>query len=404
MHTRRAFLSAVTAAGGLRFASWAEEIPRDLRITRIVGFDLVCRRAKVAGKNARLDVHGDRAVDRMVRIFTNTGVEGLGNCRADSTALAKLLGKNPAEFFVRPQKRMAAPLGAGTMPLWDLVGKLLKRPAYGLFFQDNRTIPDSRLVSIYDGSIYFADLLPQYADRFEDRFKQEIDMGLAVGHRAFKVKIGRGHRWMPPEEGYERDLQVLRAIRRHAGADIVIGVDANNGYDLARAKRMLSDLPEFGFAFVEELFPETIDECLALKRFIAEHQLPTLLADGETQSRLEAFRPFIAARAIDVLQGDMNHFGFEGILTKAEWARPQGILIAPHNWGSLVGFYMQLHLGLAISNFYLAEHDPLASDVLVAEGYTIRDGKIHVPEAPGFGLGVDPAQFANAPIRFDLKA
>ena len=41
-------------------------------------------------------------------------------------------------------------------------------------------------------------------------------------------------------------------------------------------------------------------------------------------------------------------------------------MVAPHNWGSLVGYYMQLHVGRAIENFYRAEHDPL-SPALFAE-------------------------------------
>ena len=81
----------------------------------------------------------------------------------------------------------------------------------------------------------------------------------------------------------------------------------------------------------------------------------------------------------------MNHFGFEGILTEAEWAQPAGIQIAPHNWGSLIGFYMQLHVGRAIPNLYMAEHDPLSTDVLIADGYEIKDGTCSVPEVPASG-------------------
>ena len=69
-------------------------------------------------------------------------------------------------------------------------------------------------------------------------------------------------------------------------------------------------------------------------------------------------------------------------------ARPRGILIAPHNWGSLLGFYLQLHVGMAVPNFYRAENDPLTTDVLIAEGYRIRDGLCSVPDAPGFGHGL----------------
>jgi L-alanine-DL-glutamate epimerase-like enolase superfamily enzyme len=199
-------------------------------------------------------------------------------------------------------------------------------------------------------------------------------------------------------------VAVLRTIRQHAGEDVLIGVDANNGYGPERTRRLLTDLADFNFAFVEEMFPEQVDDCLALKRFIAEHGWKTLLADGETQHALEPFKPLIEAKAVDVLQGDMNHFGIEGILTEASWGREQGILVAPHNWGSLIGYYMQLHVGRAISNFYRAENDPLDTDVLIAEGYAIEDGSSSVPAAPGFGLAIDASKFASGVrIHFDLK-
>ena len=110
----------------------ADHLPRDLRITRIVGFDLITKRSKLAGKNSRLDVHGDQSRDRMVRLFTNTGVEGLGNCRAGEQALAQLLGKGPSTWYDPARRQMTCPLESQTMPLWDLAGKLLKTPVYRL--------------------------------------------------------------------------------------------------------------------------------------------------------------------------------------------------------------------------------------------------------------------------------
>jgi L-alanine-DL-glutamate epimerase-like enolase superfamily enzyme len=149
------------------------------------------------------------------------------------------------------------------------------------------------------------------------------------------------------------------------------------------------------------MFPEHIETYLELKRFIRRHNWKTLIADGETQRKLDAYKPFIKARAIDIFQGDMNRFGFEGILTEADWCRPQGLRVAPHNWGSLVGYYMQLHVGRAITNFYRAEHDPLSNEVLIAEGYKIQNGLASVPEAPGFGLKIDEDKFSmKARVKF----
>jgi L-alanine-DL-glutamate epimerase-like enolase superfamily enzyme len=399
MH-RREFL--LTAAAGLVLsrAVRADELPSDLRVTRVTGFDVVSQRSKVAGKNARLDVHGDKATDRMLRIETNAGVTGIGNCGVNEENARKLLGRDPFELYREDENRMTGPLGAGTMPLWDLLGKVREQPIYELL--GGRGV---ERVPVYDGSIYFADLLPQYADRWEDRFREEIDMGLALGHRAFKVKLGRGNKWMAREEGDARDEAVLRVIREHAGPDVLIGVDANNGYDRAGAQRLFERIGELEIAFAEEMFEETVEDCLAFKAFFREQGLKTLVADGETQGDLEVFKPFIEAEAIEVYQADMNRFGFEGILTEAAWCEPKSLRIAPHNWGSLVGYYMQLHVGRAVPNFYRAEHDPLTNDVLVGEGFTIEEGVATLPDAPGAGIALDEDAFAReAKIRFEAAA
>jgi len=397
---RRDFLKAAGGAVLMPAWAWAADIPPDIKVTRIVAFDLLSTRPKLVGKNSRRGIHGRQATDRMVRLFTNAGIEGIGNCRASKEALAQLLGKNPFDFYRRAERRFNGPLGAGTMPLWDIAGKVLGRAVYELLGGAG-----PKKVPVYDGSIYFSDLLEQYSTSWRDRFREEIDIGLAAGHRAFKVKIGRGAKWMPSAEGYARDVEVLRVIRKHAGAKILIGVDANNGYDPASTRKLLAEAGDLNLAFVEEMFPEDVEQYLSLKDFLQAHGLETLIADGETQGNLDAYKPFIEARAIDVFQGDMRRFGFEGILTEAAWCKPKGLRVAPHNWGSLVGFYMQLHVGRAITNFYRAEHDPLSNPVLIADGYKIREGYARVPDAPGFGLRINEKKFASdARIRFDLRA
>ena len=397
---RRQFLATSLSTPLLAQVLHAAEIPADLKITRAIGFQVTSQRNKVAGKNARLDVHGDRSVDRLVRLFTNQDIDGLGICRASEQDVAQLLGKNPLAFYQEKNRAMSGPLRAGTMPLWDLAGKILQKPVYQLLGGRGPEQP-----ATYDASIYFADLLPQYADHWQDRFRAEIDMGLKLGHQAFKIKIGRGGKWMPRAEGDARDVEVIRLIRQHAGPDVRLMVDANNGYDLAGSKKFLDQVGGLNLFFVEEMFPETVDECLSYKEHIKSNGWKTLLADGETQHELPAYKPFIEARAIDVFQGDMNHFGIEGLLTEAGWAAEQQLAIAPHNWGSLVGYFMETHLARGISNCLFAEHDPLTSQVIRSDGYSIRDGRSIVPSTPGFGLAIDEDKFASeAKVLFDLKA
>jgi L-alanine-DL-glutamate epimerase-like enolase superfamily enzyme len=209
---------------------------------------------------------------------------------------------------------------------------------------------------------------------------------------------------MNREAGDARDVKVVRMIRKHAGNDVHLGVDANNGYDLVIAKRFLERVGDVRLDFIEEPFPEQVGPCLELKEFIAERGWKTMLADGEGQDDVEAYRPFVEAKALDMLQGDMYGLGIEGILAEAAMAEPQGILVAPHNWSSLLSLFMQVHIGLVVPNFYRAEVDPVQSDILIYDGYQIKDGCCSVPDAPGFGLAIDENKFGRVRVNSDLRA
>src|SRR2546429_7200636 len=119
--TRRSFLAATTSLAFAPFAL-AADAPRDIKVTRVTAFDLITRRKKFIGKNARLDDHGDSSRDRLVILQASDGSQGFGCCRADAKTLAALLGQAPA----------TEGLGVHTMPAWDLLGKILKKPVYRL--------------------------------------------------------------------------------------------------------------------------------------------------------------------------------------------------------------------------------------------------------------------------------
>src|SRR5690606_24772082 len=118
----------------------------------------------------------------------------------------RLIGRDPLDFW-RPGTGIESPLGRGDAPLIDLIGRFLDKPAWLLFggFGPER-------VPAYDGSIYFADLIPEHASRPIERIFEEVDHALARGHRGFKVKVGRGAKWMEREAGFARDVEVVRAI------------------------------------------------------------------------------------------------------------------------------------------------------------------------------------------------
>jgi L-alanine-DL-glutamate epimerase-like enolase superfamily enzyme len=156
---------------------------------------------------------------------------------------------------------------------------------------------------------------------------------------------------------------------------------------------------------MEEMFPEQVEQCLEFKNFIKSHNWKTLVADGEGGREINFYRPFVEAQAIDICQADMRRFGIDGIMDIAAMCEDKNVLIAPHNWGSLIGYYMQLHIGRAIKNFYRAEHDPVSTDAIIADGYSIKNGYASVPAKPGFGLKINEEKFASdIKLRFDLKS
>ena len=113
---------------------------------------------------------------------------------------------------------------------------------------------------------------------------------------------------MEQEAGFRRDVEVVRAIRKLVGKDVKLMVDANNGFDLDGTMRWLDAVGDDLF-FVEEMFPEVVEQDLKLKEYLKAKGWKTLVADGESAREVEHFDPYIKAGALDVLQPDIRAFG-----------------------------------------------------------------------------------------------
>lgn len=385
--TRRDFLHyaglGMAAAGLGGGAAWADERDelRRFRITEISGFRHVCPRPKFIGKNSHLDDHGDTTAEHCLRIVTDQGIEGVGVGNITPEVARSLVGTTLDRLW-EPRRGAIGPIGRADHALFDLVGRALGVPAWRMMGGRGPA-----RVPIYDGSIYFADLIPEHASRGVARILDEVDEGLERGQRAFKIKVGRGYKWMPKTEGFDRDVEVVRAVRSHVGDDVELMVDSNNGYDPAEALHFL-DAIETELTFAEEMFPEDVDADLRFKEAIRDRGLKTLVADGESVGEFRDFDPYLEADALDVVQPDIRGLGLS-----LEWrlARRIEVLgssarLAPHNWGSHLGVYMQAVLARGIPNFFMAEMDTSTSDLFDTSAFEFNDGYMTVPDVPGCGL------------------
>ena len=236
---------------------------------RIERIEVHSPRPRDIGFNARKGAHGTVVHDSVVRVHTASGAVGVGWSRLERAAAESLVGRRLGELFRLPDGSLAEGV-AIDLPLWDLAARLRGVPLYRLLGARG-----SRAVELYDGSIYIDDLDAGDAEA-QEIFREEVRTGHRYGYRNFKIKIGRGARWMPTAAGLERDVLVIHTVREAAGPDAKILVDANNGGTLNSTKDTLTACAGVGLYWFEEPFAED----------------PELNADLRSSSASAATRPW----------------------------------------------------------------------------------------------------------------
>ena len=402
--TRRTFLAAAAGAASIRRGR-----PAQARITAISLSTIQGNFHKFVAMNSQdNEPKGMGYTNVLVRIATDAGVEGvgvMGYTPPDSAFLRdvrSLLGADPEAAYEfrdgRVWGRSATFSGLLTRykhldgPLFDLIGKLRGVPCWQLLGESVR-----ETVEVYDGTLYFSDLW------FQDRGVQAVvDEALEAtgnGYVGVKLKIGRGHKWMRSEEGLDRDVEIIRAVRSAIGFDRKLLVDANNAYanDPSLAWRLLERTKDQRVDWLEEAFPDDVALYQELRAKMARHGIRTPIADGESIREVEEFRPFLEPHpVIDVMQMDIRTGGLLDCRTMADIGMPAGVRAVPHNWGAQVGLFMSLHLAKTHKNISGAEDDRSNCPALTASGYEFRDGAYTVSDEPGLGIAVNES-FYEAP-------
>ena len=98
----------------------------------------------------------------------------------------------------------------------------------------------------------------------------------------------------------------------------------------------------------------------------------------------------------------MNTTGYTRLMAVARACAGYGITVAPHNFGSKLGFYAQVHAGLATPNWEFSEVDDSAFPALRAEGFRLGHGRAWLTGMPGLGVTLDEAHL-DGPV-LDLRA
>jgi L-alanine-DL-glutamate epimerase-like enolase superfamily enzyme len=283
--------------------------------------------------------------------------------------------------------------------LLDIVGKLLSRPAAELLGKVVR-----REVPCYDGSIYMRDL-----DHAEGVLLEDTTNGLAAGHRAFKVKIGRGN-WLKDRRlGYQRDVRAIRVVHKALGGEGHVLADANNYYSVDESIGLLRDTARIGLYWAEEMFPEDApnhDDYRRLQACIRDNKLTTLLADGESGRGTGDLLTLLKEGTVQVSQPDIRTLGMFRFLDYAAEIEPFGATIGPHTWAKQLGVLETCLIGMVVPNFTMVEDCRLESNVVKLPHVRIRDGRMAIADAPGLGMVIDEVAYKKecAPHARTVKA
>jgi L-rhamnonate dehydratase len=353
-------------------------------IAKIQTGNLNGRRLRHAGSNARLGDHGVDVREPVVMVTLDDGTVGVGTGKIAPEQAQQLLG-TPLDRVLTLDQGVAEPFLALDFALWDALARQQGKPVYTLL---NPSLSGPFRVPCYDTSLYFDDLHLDDDTAAAVLVAENARQGYERGHRAFKIKVGRGALHMPLDAGTRRDIAIINAVREAVGPDCPVMIDANNGYNVNLVKQVLSAAADV--YWIEEPFHEDPVLYNHLRDWMDAEGLSVLLADGEGDAAPHLME-WAQIGILDVVQYDVRQYGFSRWLGFARDLDAWGAKSAPHNYGSAFGEYVSCHLAAAIENFTFVEWDQIDLDGLDASGYTLEDGHIHVPDAPGFGLTVDPS-------------
>lgn len=369
--------------GGPRASRMQDELAYHT-IQSVTFDDVRMQYPRFVGKNARLDVHGYGPRIGICTITTDKGARGWASLRGGrdhaQRLVPELVGKKISDVFhvnvgITDDRYLPFDIA-----LHDLAGVALNKPVYALL---GREKPFT--TKYYSGMIYFDDLEPSHAPGGIEKVLANCRYDYEYGYRQFKLKIGRGHRWMAQNEGLARDIEVTRRVAE-AFPDCEILVDGNNGFTVNEFTAYLEGIGNTPLFWIEEPFHETIADYRKLRDWMAKANVRSLLAEGEADPDPVLLDELMQQKLMDVHISDIEGLGFTNWRKLMPKLVQYGVQASPHAWGSLLKTYYTAHMAGGLGNTVTIEGVTSTSDDIDLSGYTIKDGNLIPPTAPGFGL------------------
>jgi L-alanine-DL-glutamate epimerase-like enolase superfamily enzyme len=351
----------------------------------------------------------------IVAIHTDQGVTGIGECDVNPW-MAKacieapgthtmglsirdtLMGADPFEIGALWQKLYLGTamngrrgvvihaMSAVDMALWDLCGKALGKPVHALLGGKPR-----------ESVTPYASLQPA-GHRFEEYRDALVESALkakSLGFKAVKSEVTMNgpyaHGGM--KESYDRHTEVVAAVRKALGPEMVLMVDVQYLWeDAATCLSVVKDWAEFDLYFLETpVWSDNVEEMAKLAA-----AAPMKIAFGEWLATRHEFRELMDIGKVQVAQPDVGRCGGIGeAKIVCDMAAERGRIIVPHCWKTGISISATAHLAFVTPHCAFIEylppqlcHERLRRE-LAQEELRLEKGVIPLPEKPGLGIEVD---------------
>lgn len=272
-----------------------------------------------------------------------------------------LVGKSISEVWDAMKEAQIDPpaMAALDMALWDLFGKQCGQPLFRLWGLPNRSVPTSVTIGLNPPEVT----------------RERVPLILeATGGKFLKIKLGS-------PEGIEYDQAHFEAAREAAKPfGVGLRVDANGGWSLLTAKKMLAWLAERGVAYVEQPLVEGAEE--ELPELFRGRPLPIFVDES---CRFSTSVPRLAGKADGVNLKLMKCGGPTEALRLVATARAHGLetmIGCMSEAGVAIG--VGAHLGSLFDHIDLDSHLNLNPDP--SEGLGFENGIVTPRDAPGHGV------------------
>lgn len=335
---------------------------------------------RLLGRNAIFEEHGYGRELLVREIVTDRGASGWGVCRLRPEQTPELTGRRLSELFDPAEGVIADEAVALDFALHDLAGAILGLPVHKMLgARGERDVP------VYGAATYMDDITPAFHPGGVAVVLEHCRQDWQLGYRGFKIKIGRGHRWMQPAEGLARDVEVTRAVRE-SFPDCQIMVDANNSYSCDDFLRYFEAVADCDLYTIEEPFHENRDDLLRLRAMIESLHPATTVTEGESKADVEQLLALAGEGLVDILNLDIEGYGFTRWRRLAPRAIAAGLGLSPHSFdlGLKTNYGAQLLAGLGGATPLEGVIDE--TEGVDTSGYGLAEGMLRVPDAPGFGM------------------